>query len=223
MKVGRRHWLRLGVGFALAAAALAALAAPGSLHALEEILERMGLAQGLLVFCALSVVGTLLLIPAWIFPVAAGAVFGFGWGLAVAVVAAALAALAAFLAARFVLRDRIERVAKREEAFAAVDRAVGRDPWKVVALLRLSPVLPSALKSYLLGITRVDALPYALASMIGMLPGLAVKVFVGHAGRGALSGGGPLHWSLLAAGVAATLGMAYFVGRSARRRLRLDE
>jgi uncharacterized membrane protein YdjX (TVP38/TMEM64 family) len=223
VKVARRHWLRLGIGIAFAGAAVAALAAPGSLEALEGVLERMGLAQGLLVFCALSVVGTMLLIPAWIFPVAAGAVFGFGWGLAVAVVAAALAALAAFLAARFVFRDRIERVARREKAFAAVDKAVGRDPWKVVALLRLSPVLPSALKSYLLGITRVDALPYTLASMLGMFPGLAVKVLVGHAGRDALTGGGPLKWGLLAVGVAATLGMAYLVGRSARRRLRLDE
>ena len=222
MKVARRHWLRVGLGITLAAAALAALAAPGSLEALEGVLERLGLVQGLLVFCALSVVGTLLLIPAWIFPVAAGAVFGFGWGLAVAVVAAGLAALAAFLAARFVFRDRIERLAKREEAFAAVDRAVKRDPWKVVALLRLSPVLPSALKSYLLGITRVDPLPYVLASMLGMFPGLAVKVLVGHAGRDALSAGGPLKWSLLAVGIAATIAMAYFVGRSARRRLRLD-
>lgn len=222
MKLARRRLLWAGAGAMLAAAALVATIAPESLDALEDMLGRLGLVRGLVVFCALAVAGTLVLMPAWIFHIAAGAVFGFWWGLVAALVASALAALTAFLVARFLIPGWIERVAKRDEGFAAVDRAVKKDPWTVVALLRMSPVLPSALKSYFLGITRVDVIAYTFASALGMLPGLALKVFLGHAGRDALTAGGPLKWSLLAVGVLATVGAAFFVGRAARKRLRLD-
>ena len=121
------------------------------------------------------------------------------------------------------IHDRVGQAAKRDKSFAAVDKAVKRDPFKVVALLRMTPVLPSALKSYFLGLTCVDALAYTAASALGMLPGLAVKVYLGHAGRDAFGGGGPLKWALLAAGLAAALAVTLLVGRAARRRLQLDE
>ena len=118
------------------------------------------------------------------------------------------------------VRERIERAAKRNKSFAAVDKAVRREPWKVVALLRLSPVLPSGLKSYFLGLTCVDAVAYTTASALGMLPGLALKVYIGDTGRAALSGG-PVKWAMLAAGIAATIAMALIVSRAVRKRLQL--
>ena len=223
MKIARRHWIWIATAAGIGFAALLAVFAPWPewLESFEETLERLGLFQGLLVFGAISMIGMLLLVPAWIFPIAAGAVFGFGWGLPAALGASVAASLAAFLIGRYVMRDWIGRAAHRDPSFAAVDKAVKGDPFKVVALLRLSPVLPSALKSYFLGLTRVDAVVYTAASALGMLPGIALKVYLGHAGRGALSGGGALTWTLLAAGLAATVTMAVFVGRAARTRLGL--
>ena len=223
--VARRHWVWVGSAMGVALAVTIALLAPVQewLGAFEGLLERKGLAQGLLVFGVVSVIGMLLLVPAWIFPIAAGAAFGFAWGLAASAAASTLAALAAFLLARYLIHDRIGQAAKRDKSFAAVDKAVRRDPFKVVALLRMTPVLPSALKSYFLGLTCVDAIAYATASALGMLPGLTVKVYLGSAGRDALSGGGALRWTLLVAGLAAALAVTLLVGRAARRRLRLEE
>ena len=225
MMVAPRHWVWVGTALGVALAVAIALLAPVSdwLRALEGLLEREGLAQGLLVFGAVSVIGMLLLVPAWIFPIAAGAAFGFAWGLAAALAASTLAALAAFLVARYLIHERVGRAARRDKSFAAVDKAVKRDPFKVVALLRMTPVLPSALKSYFLGLTCVDAVAYAAASALGMLPGLAVKVYLGHAGRYAFSGGGPLRWALLALGLAAALAVTLLIGGAARRHLRLEE
>ena len=223
MKLSRRHWLWAGIAAAVAVAALVAVLAPVAEweDALEARLDEAGLLTGMLIYCAAAIAGSLLLIPAWIFAVAAGAVFGFGWGLAAATLASTLGALIAFLVARYALRDRIERIARRNETFVAVDKAVEREPWKVVALLRMSPVLPSSLKSYFLGLTCIEPVAYTLATMTGMLPGLLFKVYIGHAGRDALGGGGPTKWALLAAGVAATAAMAWIVGRAAKKRLRL--
>lgn len=223
MKVARKHWFWIALaGAALLALLVAAIAPVDDWEdMLEDSLEHMSLAEGLLVFCAIYVVGSLLLLPAWIFAVAAGAVFGIGWGLLGAVVSSTLAALAAYLIARYLLRQRFENVAKRNETFSAVDKAVRREPWKVVALLRMSPVLPSGLKSYFLGLTSVRPVPYLTASAVGMFPGLAIKVYVGHAGRDVLAGGGPIKWALLAVAIAATIVMGTIVSRMARKRLRL--
>lgn len=188
---------------------------------LEGVIGRMNPVTGLVVFCAVAVTASLLLVPAWIFPLVAGAVFGLGWGLLAAVVSGTLSALAAFLLARYLLRARIEKLARKSKSFKAVDQAVAKDPWKVVALLRMSPVMPSGVKSYFLGLMRVKLPDYAVASMAGMFPGVLLKVYIGSAGRGALSDGGPLEWSLFAAGIVATIALTVIVGRKVRSRLNL--
>lgn len=223
MKATRRYWpWAVATGLLLLGGAIGAFAPVREwAGAFENFLEHMNLVKGLLVFVAVSVVGTLLLVPAWIFHIAAGAVFGMGWGLLGAVASSALSALGAFLLARYVLRGPVERAARKNKAFKSVDKAVRRDPWKVVVLLRMSPVLPSGLKSYFLGLTRIEPLPYALASVLGMLPGLVVTVYLGHAGRDAFGGGGTVKWTLFAIGIAATVAMALIVGRAAHKRLGL--
>ena len=187
----------------------------------EESLENMGLARALVIYCAVTVAGTLLLVPAWIFPLVAGAAFGGGGGLAAALASTLAAAVLAFLAARYVLRKPVERAAKRSRRFKAVDRAVAREAWKIVALVRMSPVLPSGLKSYFFGITRVRIADYASASLAGMLPGVALKVYVGSIGRMALADGGPLNWTLFAAGLAAMVALGFHITRIAVKTLDL--
>jgi uncharacterized membrane protein YdjX (TVP38/TMEM64 family) len=215
----RKLWWSAGAIVLAAVLAGALLPVADWTDVLEDSLEDRNLPTALLVFCAVSVVGTLLMLPSFIFPLAAGAAFGPFWGFVAALASATLAAVAAFLLARHTLTARVERAARKNATFAAVDKAVQREPMKIVALLRLSPVLPSGLKSYFLGLTCVEPLPYALASAAGLLPGVAIKVYLGHMGRGALQGGGPLQWSMLAAGVAATGAATWIVGRSVRRRL----
>ncbi|MGQ0652970.1 MAG: hypothetical protein ACT4P4_12020 [Betaproteobacteria bacterium] len=73
----RGRWIALGaLGLVALAAALVLPLENWSLR-LRSALEAMHLATALAVFCALNVAGTLLLIPAWLFPLVAGAAFGF--------------------------------------------------------------------------------------------------------------------------------------------------
>ncbi|MGQ0650683.1 MAG: TVP38/TMEM64 family protein, partial [Betaproteobacteria bacterium] len=112
--------------------------------------------------------------------------------------------------------------ASRYRGFSVVREAIERKPWTTVALLRLSPVMPSGLKSYAFGLMRIDAWTYLHASLAGMLPGIVLKVYVGAVGREALSGGGAAKWALLAAGVAATLALAWVLRRTAQSQLHLE-
>ena len=220
-----RHSSRFWVAVFAAVAAVAAMAIVLSPMAdwsalVEEWVESSG-AFGVLVFAALYVVATLLLLPAAILNVAAGALFGMAWGLAAVMGASMLAAVAAFLIARHLLRDRIAAHYTRIGTPAAIDRALRSEGWRAVALLRLSPVIPFALKSYLFGVSRVRMRDYVIGTFLGKLPGAIVLTGLGTTGRAAMDLSGAARWGLLAAGIAATVLVSWLVGRSAKRRLNL--
>jgi undecaprenyl-diphosphatase len=219
-KLGLR-WMLVAV---LALAALAGLLLPTEdwSDALEDAVEQMNPLAGFAIFCIVYIAATLVLLPPWILPLVAGAAFGLGWGTIAALISSTVAAVAAFLLARYVVRKRVENAARKHPAFKALDQAVAKDPWRMVALLRLSPVMPSGIKSYFLGLTRVPLAAYSAASAAGMFPGLALKVYVGATGRGALQHGGALNWMMFAAGVAATVALTIVVGRVVQRRVKLQ-
>jgi len=157
-------------------------------------------------------------VPVSLFQLLAGAVFGFLWGTVAALLSSLGGAIAAFLVSRYFFRGRVRKFVRGRKNFKAVDEAVARESWKIVALIRLSPIASSGVKSYFFGLTRVDPRTYASASLVGVLPGLLLDVYIGDAGRHALTGG-MLQWALLAAGIAATIAASVIVGRITRKRL----
>lgn len=188
----------------------------------EDRVEGMDKAAGLVAFGAAYVAATLLLVPGWIFPVAAGALFGVGWGLVAALPSTIASSAAAFVIARYLLRGPAEKLARRHRLFDAFDRAVGKEGWRIVALARLSPLLSFGMKNYFFGLTGVRFVPYLAGTLLGMMPGLLLKVWLGAAGRDVAGGGGPLQWALLAAGIAATIAASVIVTRLTRARLKLS-
>jgi len=136
--------------------------------------------------------------------------------------ASTAAAGLAFLIARHLARARVEKLARRNPKFAALDKAVGRNGWKVVGLLRLSPLIPFSLSNYLYGLTAVRFLPYVVASWVGMLPATVLYVYLGAAGRSIGEEGerSPWEWALLGAGLLATAAVTVILARLAKRELK---
>jgi len=209
----------------LVAAVLLALSAllplPEWAEHFEDSLNDHTLLVAIALFTAVYTVATMLFAPGWIFPLVAGAAFGITWGLIIALGASIASATAAFLTSRYVLRDAIKRRAARHRLFKQLDRAVAKDGWKVVALMRLTPVLPFAVKNYFLGLTRIRLASFVAATAAGMLPGLMLKVYLGAVGRAALGLRDPVQWVSLAIGLAASAALMLWLGRFARARLRL--
>ena len=176
-------------------------------------------AWGPLLYGAAYALGTVVLAPGAPLSIGAGLAFGF-WGVPVVLVGATLGAALAFLVSRHLLRDRVRRLVERRPALAAVDRAVAGEGWRIVGLLRLSPLAPFNLQNYFFGVTQVGFWPYVAATAIGIAPGAVLYVYLGILGRTAGGGGGgPLKWAFLAAGLAATAVAAVLVGRKARAAL----
>ena len=123
------------------------------------------------------------MVPGSILTLGAGFLFKTFWGTVTVSIASTLGATAAFLIGRTLARGWIEQRLASSEKFQAVDRAVGSQGFKVVLLMRLSPIFPFNLLNYAFGLTEVSLRNYVLASWIGMLPATIMYVYIGSAAR----------------------------------------
>jgi uncharacterized membrane protein YdjX (TVP38/TMEM64 family) len=183
-------------------------------------------AWGPVVFVAGYALAVVAFVPGSILTLAAGALFGLVKGTGLVLVAATLGACAAFLVARYVAREAVERRLAGHPRFAAIDRAVGTEGRKIVFLLRLSPLFPFTLLNYALGVTRVRFADYVVASA-GMLPGTLLYVYYGQVAGDVvrLAGGATVrhdsaYYAVLALGLVATVILTTVVTRTAHRALR---
>ena len=182
---------------------------------------------GVLLFILVYVLATVLFFPASILTIGAGFIFGVLLGTVVVSIAATAGAALAFLIARYLARNQIERRVANNPRFNQIDRAIGERGAKLVFLLRLSPLIPFNLSNYFYGLTAVKFWSYVLASWIGMLPGTLLYVYLGAAGKASLSGAagqasGRSLWeyALLGVGLIATVIVTVWITRIARRELR---
>lgn len=173
---------------------------------------------GVLIFALIYVVGAVVLAPAAVLTIAAGFAYGF-WGLPIVLVAATIAASLAFLIARYAARDTVRRLLESRRNIAAIDKAVAEDGWKIVMLLRLSPLIPFNLQNYLFGVTAISFPHYVAATFAGIIPGAALYIYLGALGNAA-GDGGPAKWGLFGAGLVATIVVVILVARKARAKLR---
>ncbi|KAI8526523.1 hypothetical protein RHMOL_Rhmol12G0003300 [Rhododendron molle] len=125
----------------------------------------------------------ILAIPAIPLTMSAGLLFGTITGTIIVSISGTVAASVAFLIARYFARDRILKLVEGNKKFLAIDKAIGENGFRVVTLLRLSPLLPFSLGNYLYGLTSVEFVPYVLGSWLGMLPGTWAYVSAGAFGR----------------------------------------
>jgi uncharacterized membrane protein YdjX (TVP38/TMEM64 family) len=177
-----------------------------------------------LVFILGYAVAAVAFVPGSPFTLAAGAVFGLVRGTIYAFLGASLGATAAFLVARYAARGWVERRLAGHPRLAALDRAVGREGGRLVALVRLSPAFPFNLLNYALGLTRVRFVAYLLACF-AMLPGTLLYAYYGKvfgdvvAASGGRGGKSPWEWALLAVGLVATVAATALIARRARQAL----
>lgn len=64
-----------------------------------------------------------------------------------------------------------------------MDKAIGKEGFKIILLLRLSPIFPFALSNYFYGVTAVNFVDYITGTMLGFLPGTLAYVYGGTVRR----------------------------------------
>lgn len=193
------------------------------LEALKTWIAGLG-PWGPIIFALIYAVWAVAFLPGSALTLAGGAIFGLGWGFAAVICGATLGAALSFLIARYVAREKVSKMARRNPKFGAIDQAIEEGGWKIVALLRLSPAIPFNLQNYLYGLTPIRFWPCVLTSAIFMMPGTLLYVYLGYVGGqglAAASGGGvgAERWALIGVGLAATVGVTVYVTKLAQKAL----
>lgn len=230
----RRTWRAWRfIGFVAVVVGLAAIAralpTSRAIESLSRRVEAMG-PRAPFAFGLAYALATIAVLPGAPLTLAAGATFGPVLGAMVASSGATLGAAAAFLIARYLARDVVARWVRRDPRWSALDIAIQKGGWRVVALLRLSPAVPFNVQNYLYGLTAIRFWPCVLTSWVAMLPGAFLYASIGAAGRAgleAVSGGNgnvrprsPAEWALLSLGLVATFVVTWYVGRLASKILK---
>jgi uncharacterized membrane protein YdjX (TVP38/TMEM64 family) len=211
---GWRRGARLIVLVLLLAGIAAAWRWPAALDPLAVGAAIAGYPAAPLVFLGMHVAASLLFVPRTVLAVAAGLLFGTGWGVVWAAIGSVLGAVAGFCVARYV-NDGVVDLEDNARIRPVVDR-VRRGGWRAVALLRLIPVVPHSLANYALGLTALPLGPYAFGSLVGQLPMTIACVDLGAAGeRLALGRAG---WVVPTVIGVAALGLSLLIPFLARRR-----
>jgi uncharacterized membrane protein YdjX (TVP38/TMEM64 family) len=212
----------IGLGLVLAACRLPAGAL---ITALSGRLGRLGV-WGPVVFGLIYIVAVIVLVPASTLTLAAGALFGLVVGTIIASLASTTGAALAFLIARWFGRAVVADWLQRHPKLQAIDRAIAAGGWKVVALLRLSPVIPFNVQNYCYGLTSTRFWPCVLTSWLAMLPGTVLYVSLGTLGRAGFEAAAgrhtrtPAQWTMLLVGLLATVAVSWSITRWACRTLR---
>lgn len=130
------------------------------------------------VFIVIYVVAVALSIPgATILTLTAGFLFGFT-GVIYVNIGASGGAILAFLAARYVIGEWIQK--RYGEKLASFNREIAENGYSYLLTLRFIPLFPFFLINIFAGLTRVPLTTFAWTTIIGILPGSFVYIYAGR-------------------------------------------
>uniref|UniRef100_A0A383WAN4 VTT domain-containing protein n=1 Tax=Tetradesmus obliquus TaxID=3088 RepID=A0A383WAN4_TETOB len=148
---------------------------------------------GFAIFCLLYVWFTVLFLPPALLAACAGAIYGLGPAIPLVWVCAVVGETVSFLLGRFLLKKWVKELTADWPMWTALDAALSEDGWKLVALLRVSPVVPFSIINYALGSSSLPFSHYWWPSVFGIIPSLFIYIYLGSLAAdvsSAISGGG---------------------------------
>jgi len=178
-----------------------------------------------LAYVVFVVIATILFLPGSIAMMIGGFLFGFIPGFMFAALAVPVGAQGAFEFGRWVMRPWVRSKVAHNRRMQAIEAALRDRAFVIVVLTRLSLIVPFNLLNYAYGATSVRAATHILATAVGMLPAIALYVYLGTLARdlGQILSGeatpSELGYWMLAAGVIAIVAASWVVHRTASRAL----
>ncbi|WP_370154969.1 TVP38/TMEM64 family protein [Streptacidiphilus sp. EB129] len=130
------------------------------------------------VFVLLVALGSVAFVPKPLLALAAGAVFGFGEGMVLAVVGTTLGATVSFWLGRHCARAAV-RPLLQARVWQALDRRLTRQGFWTVVALRLLPVLPFAAVNYGAALAGTRLRAFVAGTALGVVPASAATALAG--------------------------------------------
>lgn len=171
------------------------------------------------------IVATVMFVPGSGSMMIAGFLFGLVPGFLYAMLGISVGAQSAFLVGRKGARQWVEQKVHSNERLKAIEKGLQEEAFLIVVLTRLSLVIPFNVLNYAYGVTSVRSGTHLTATTVGMLPAVALYVYLGTLARDLghiLSGEATptdLGYWIAAAGIAAIVVLTWAIHRTASRAL----
>jgi uncharacterized membrane protein YdjX (TVP38/TMEM64 family) len=130
-----------------------------------------------ILFVVLYTVRPLILFPASILSLAGGLAFGAIWGTVLTVIGATAGAVLSFIVARYMGKSLVRMEWKGR--FAKVQSQLEHRGLLYVLLLRLIPIFPFDLISYVAGVSKIRFRAFFIGTLFGIIPGTFAYNFLG--------------------------------------------
>jgi uncharacterized membrane protein YdjX (TVP38/TMEM64 family) len=163
------------------------------IEALQDWIDDFGI-MGPPIFFLVYIVAVIILVPGAPLAIAAGIAYG-NWEISLALIAATAGASVAFLLARYVAYDKVHGLLDNKKLFKAVEKVVSDEGWRIIILIRISPIVPFNIQNYFFGVPSVRLSHYAAATFVGLIPGTIVNVAIANIASDGFEGG-ILKWDL---------------------------
>ncbi|KAF9988509.1 hypothetical protein BGZ75_009283 [Mortierella antarctica] len=142
---------------------------------------------GAILFIVSYTAACTLFLPGSLFTIGAGFLFKpFPLALLIVLLGDVFAAVWSFIFGRYVFYDWVKSVMSKHPKFNALDQVIQDDGWKIVVMLRLTPI-PFNLITYFFSITSIRMWTVVWATCIGVFPGSCIGIWIGSLLKG-LSG-----------------------------------
>lgn len=182
--------------------------------------------QGKLMYAGgFAVLAGFALLPTYASASLGGWAFGFGTGLALAMVGFLGGSMIGYASGRLASGDRVERLLAENARWKAVrDGLVGGGFWKslgIVTLVRMPPNSPFALTNLVLSSVRVPIVVYGIGTLLGMLPRTALVVYLASKIQGEFNEEAATSkpWWMIPVGLVMLFGVLYVLKAVADRAL----
>ncbi|MGB5258352.1 MAG: TVP38/TMEM64 family protein [Woeseiaceae bacterium] len=180
---------------------------------------------GPLIYVSCVILATVAFVPGSGSMMIAGFLFGLLPGFLYAALAISVGAQCAFVAGRMGARHWVEAKVAANPRMQAIESGLREEAFLIVALTRLSLVIPFNILNYAYGVTSVTARTHFFATALGMLPAVGLYVYLGTLARdiGQILSGeatpSDLGYWIAAAGVTAIVVLTWAIHRVASRAL----
>ena len=144
----------------------------------EFVAHLRGVWYGPLIFIGAFLVACVLALPASVFVVAAGFIWGWFFGAVYSLIGGVLGALASFYVGRFVGGGVLEKFGRIGRAVA---RQVDHASFRTLVALRFIPGIPFAALNYGAGVTGVRTRDFIASTLIGVIPSMFVFAYCADA------------------------------------------
>ena len=131
--------------------------------------------RGIPLFLFLHALAIVFLFPGILFPLGAGFLFGPVGGTLLSTVGKTLGSVGAFFVARHLLdgevaRERRQAFQQRHPNLALLERKLPESGWRMVALIRMVPVIPYKVSNYFFGWSSFRFRDFLVGTFIGSIP-----------------------------------------------------